>query len=80
MAHKITRIICLIFVCFFASTRQMPLRWSPCFKRAKSVYQRVVTHPGARLFAGPEDKAGKILRDPLATFTVMYIYDRQGTG
>ncbi len=51
----------------------MPLRWSPCFKRAKSVYQRVVTHPGARLFAGPEDKA-EILRDPLATFTVMYIY------
>lgn len=43
----------------------------------KSIYQRVVTHPGAKLYAGPEANAN-ILADPLKTFTVMYIYDRQG--
>lgn len=43
----------------------------------KSVYQRVVTHPDAKLYAGPEKNA-EILKDPLTTFTVLYIYDRQG--
>ncbi len=78
MAHKITRIICLIFVCFFCIHAADAFAMEPLLQEGKkSVYQRVVTHPGARLFAGPEDKA-EILRDPLATFTVMYIYDRQG--
>lgn len=43
----------------------------------KSVYQRVVSHPGARLYAGPEPGAA-VVKDPLPTFTVMYIYDRDG--
>ena len=43
----------------------------------KSVYQRVVTHPAARLYAGPEANAA-VLRDPVKTFTAMYIYGRQG--
>lgn len=43
----------------------------------KSVYQRVVTHPGAKLYSGAEANA-KVIRDPLTTFTAMYIYDRQG--
>ena len=42
-----------------------------------SVFQRVVTHPGAKLYAGPS--GNQIVQDPVKTFTVMYIYDRQGT-
>ena len=43
----------------------------------KSLYQRVVTHPGAKLYAGPEEGA-PILRPAIKTFTAMYIYGRQG--
>lgn len=43
----------------------------------KSVFQRVVTHPGAKLLAGPEAAAG-VLRESIPTFSVMYIYDRKG--
>lgn len=43
----------------------------------KSVYQRAVTHPGAKLFNGPATEAA-ILVDPVKTFTVMYIYGRDG--
>lgn len=43
----------------------------------KSVFQRIITHPGAKLYAGPEESAA-VVREPLKTFTVMYIYDRQG--
>lgn len=43
----------------------------------KSVYQRLVTHPGAKLYAGAEPGA-TVVKDPLTTFSVMYIYDRQG--
>lgn len=44
----------------------------------KSVYQRAVTHPGAKLYSGPEADAS-ILRSPVTTFTAMYIYDRNGS-
>lgn len=43
----------------------------------KSVYQRLVTHPGAKLYSSADADA-QVLRDPLKTFTVMYIYDRKG--
>ncbi|MDE5878706.1 MAG: VWA domain-containing protein, partial [Desulfovibrio sp.] len=43
----------------------------------KSVFQRVVTHPGAKLLAGPEAGAAT-LRESIPTFTALYIYDRQG--
>ena len=43
----------------------------------KSVYQRLITHPGARLFAGFEPGA-PVLREKIKTFTAMYIYDRKG--
>ena len=52
---------------------------SPLTQEGKtSVYQRIVTHPGAKLYAGPEAGA-QVLRDPVKTFTVMYIYGRQGS-
>ena len=40
-----------------------------------SVFQRVVTHPGAQLYAAPT--GGQSL-GPVKTFTAMYIYGRQG--
>ena len=43
----------------------------------KTLYQRVVTHPGAKLYAGPGKEAA-VTRDDLKTFTVMYVYGRQG--
>lgn len=50
---------------------------TPLLQEGKtSVYQRIVTHPGARLYAGP-DAGAAVLRDSVKTFTVMYIYGRQ---
>jgi serine/threonine-protein kinase PpkA len=43
----------------------------------KTLFQRVVTHPGAQLHAGPDEGAAVVKRD-LKTFTVMYVYGRQG--
>lgn len=58
--------------------------WGECLARApllqegkKSVYQRVVTHPGAKLYDSAEAGA-RVLKDPLTTFTAMYIYGREG--
>jgi serine/threonine-protein kinase PpkA len=42
----------------------------------KTLYQRVVTHPGARLKAGP-DEAARVLRDPVRTFSVFYVFGRR---
>ena len=43
----------------------------------KTLYQRLVTHPGARLYAGPEAGAA-VANDKVKTFTAMYVYARQG--
>lgn len=43
----------------------------------KTLYQRVVTHPGAKLYAGPEQGAA-VSRDEVRTFTVFYVYGRRG--
>jgi serine/threonine-protein kinase PpkA len=43
----------------------------------KTLFQRVVTHPGVKLFAGPEENAA-VLKPSIKTFTAMYVYGRQG--
>jgi serine/threonine-protein kinase PpkA len=43
----------------------------------KSIYQRVVSHPGASLFAEPERKS-KLLAEKVTPFTVYYVYGRKG--
>ncbi len=43
----------------------------------KTVFQRVVTHPNARLYAGPAPDA-PVIKQSITTFTAMYIYSRQG--
>jgi len=45
----------------------------------KTLFQRVITHPGARLLAGPEPKAQVVL-DQLPPFTVFYVYGRKKVG
>ncbi len=42
----------------------------------KTLFQRVVTHPGAKLFAGPEQGAA-VVSEQLKTFTTLYVYGRQ---
>lgn len=44
----------------------------------KTLFQRVVTHPGAKLYAGPEDGA-KVVRPDVKTFTALYVYAKQGS-
>lgn len=43
----------------------------------KTVYQRLITHPGAKLYAGAQAGAA-VVQDPIKTFTAMYIYGREG--
>ncbi len=42
----------------------------------KSLYQRVVTHPGAKLLADADAKA-KIVQENVKSFSVFYVYDRK---
>ncbi|MDR0338919.1 MAG: VWA domain-containing protein [Desulfovibrio sp.] len=42
----------------------------------KSLFQRVVTHPGSPLFAAASEDAEK-LREKLKSFSVLYVYDRK---
>ena len=43
----------------------------------KTLFQRVVTHPAATLYAGPE-AAATVARAPVKTFSVFYVYGREG--
>ena len=43
----------------------------------KSLYQRLVSHPGARLYTGAADNAS-VANDKVKTFTAYYVYGRQG--
>lgn len=66
-------IFCLLAIaCLGAMSESAPLLQDG----KKSVYQRLVTHPGAKLYA-TSDSGAAVIRDPVKTFTVMYIYDRQ---
>ncbi|MDR3175863.1 MAG: VWA domain-containing protein [Desulfovibrio sp.] len=42
----------------------------------KTIYQRVVSHPGAKLFSGPEAQA-RVIDDKVKTFTAFYVYGRK---
>ena len=43
----------------------------------KSLYQRIVSHPGAKLYNSSADTAS-VLHDKVKTFTAFYVYGRQG--
>ena len=42
----------------------------------KTLFQRVVSHPGAALLAEPKTDAA-VVRKNVVPFTVMYVYDRK---
>lgn len=70
------RTFCLflaIFFVFCAGVNSAPLLQ----EGKKSVYQRAVTHPGAKLYDAPNTGA-TVLQNPVKTFTVMYIYGKNG--
>ncbi len=41
----------------------------------RTLFQKVITHPGARLYASP-GAASPVLKDPVNSFTVYYVYQR----
>ena len=43
----------------------------------KTLFQRLVSHPGAKLYAGPT-ATDKVVADTVKTFTVFYVYAREG--
>ena len=43
----------------------------------KTLFQRLVSHPGAKLYAGP-NPTDKVTADKVKTFTVFYVYAREG--
>ncbi|MCR4666328.1 MAG: VWA domain-containing protein [Desulfovibrio sp.] len=67
-----------LFVCFCCLLSGSVVNAkTPLLQDGKTtVYQRLVSHPGAKLYDGPT-KDAKLLHD-LRTFTVLYIYDRRG--
>ena len=74
MKRLLFPLACLMALALFAGAAQA--RTSLVQDGKKTVFQRVITHPGAQLFAGPEQGA-PVLRESVKTFTAMYIYDRK---
>lgn len=72
------RIVMLLFVILSPVCTVLAADRQPLLQEGKkTLFQRVVTHPGAQLYSGPEQGAN-VLRTDIKTFTVMYIYARQG--
>lgn len=44
----------------------------------KTLFERVVSHPGALLYSAASG-AATVMKDPVKTFTAFYVYGRQGT-
>ncbi|MDR2124706.1 MAG: VWA domain-containing protein [Desulfovibrio sp.] len=67
--------VCLL-LCLCAGSVSAAGRSPLLLEGKKTLYQRVVTHPGARLTAGPEEHA-RVLQDPVKTFSVFYVFERR---
>ncbi|MDR2574542.1 MAG: VWA domain-containing protein [Desulfovibrio sp.] len=66
--------VCAALLCFAAAPRaETPL----LIEGKKTLHQRVVSHPGAVLHSAPDARAG-LASDKVKTFTVFYVYARQG--
>ncbi|MDR2744833.1 MAG: VWA domain-containing protein, partial [Desulfovibrio sp.] len=67
--------LCVLLLCPAA---EVPAAAGPLLiEGKKTLYQRVVSHPGAVLHAGPDERSG-IIAGKVKTFTVFYVYARQG--
>lgn len=65
-------------LCLSAGVRPVSSSAAPLLQEGKkSLFQRVVTHPGAKLLAEPRADA-KALRESVVPFTAFYVYARHG--
>lgn len=72
--------ILLIALCLSlgAALSPIPSHAAPLLQEGKtSLFQRVVSHPGAKLLAEPRADA-KVVRESVVPFTAFYIYARKG--
>ena len=74
--HILSVVFCLalgftILACPVTSSAGQPLLQ----EGKKTLFQRLVSHPGAKLYAGPKAEA-KIVADKVKTFTAFYVYAR----
>ncbi|MDR1947450.1 MAG: VWA domain-containing protein [Desulfovibrio sp.] len=72
---KIVPTVCLL-LCLCAGAASAAERKPLLLEGKKTLYQRVVTHPGARLTDGPAENA-QVLQDSVKTFSVFYVFDRR---
>ena len=73
--HFLSRLLLPLTVLLFAATA---LAATPLLQEGKkTLYQRVVSHPGAKLYAGPQANAAA-RADQVKTFTAFYVYAREG--
>jgi serine/threonine-protein kinase PpkA len=68
-------VVCLL-LCLCAGPVSAAGRSPLLLEGKKTLFQRVVTHPGAHLTAGPEN-AAQVRQDPVKTFSVFYVFDRR---
>ena len=76
MYKRIIFLFLAAFVCFGAHNAAAAERSPLLLEGKKSLFQRVVTHPGAQLFAAPATDAASVQKD-IKSFSVFYVYDRQ---
>lgn len=81
---SVRRLLVLCLLCLgmaspvLAEPTSTPTQASPLLQEGKkTLFQRVVSHPGARLYAGAE-AGSAVIKDSVKTFTVYYVYARQG--
>lgn len=62
---------------FGAPTAALAAERKPLLQQGKkTLFQRVVTHPGAKLYENGQSGA-KVIQDQIKTFSVFYVYDRK---
>lgn len=67
----------VLFSCLYAPAQAAEERRPLLQAGKKTLYQRVVSHPGAKLYAGPGPDAA-VSNAAVRTFTAFYVYGREG--
>ena len=70
-------VLCVLCAALFCLAAEAAAATPLLIEGKKTLYQRVVSHPGAALYSGPDEQSG-IIVDKVKTFTVFYVYARQG--
>ncbi len=73
--HLFLCVLCLLGAALLWGTRTVASGAAPLLQEGKkSLYQRVISHPGARLVAAPA--SAQVVRETVVPFTVFYVYAR----